>query len=107
MREGITLSVNQNARVDAWMQLGQVYEQIQVAADASLVDTRQVQLGGLVDSRRVNDLPLNGRNVYDLVSLLPGITGALANRAGQPGELHQYQWKPFAAQHISVGWRVQ
>ena len=41
-----------------------------------LVDTREVQLGGLIESRRVNDLPLNGRNVYQLVTTLPGVSSA-------------------------------
>lgn len=76
IRQGITLSVNQNARVDAVLEVGEVSEQIEVVDDAPLVDTRQAQLGGLVDSQRVNDLPLNGRNVYDLVSLLPGVASA-------------------------------
>jgi hypothetical protein len=76
VREGIPLSVNRNARVDAVLEIGQVAEEVRVVGDVPLVDTRQVQVGGLVDSRRVNELPLNGRNVYDLVSILPGVSGA-------------------------------
>ncbi len=73
VREGIVLTVNRNARVDAVLEVGQVTEEIRVLGDASVVDTRQVQLGGLVDSQRISELPLNGRNVYDLVSILPGV----------------------------------
>jgi hypothetical protein len=73
VRQGITLTVNRNARVDVPLEVGQVTEEVRVVGDVPLVDTRQVQLGSLVDSQRVNDLPLNGRNVYDLVSLLPGV----------------------------------
>lgn len=73
LREGINLSVNRNVRVDVRLEIGEVTETVKVTGDAPLVDTRQVQLGGLVDAQRVNDLPLNGRNVYDLVGILPGV----------------------------------
>ncbi len=76
VRQGIALNVNQNARVDARLEVGQVTEEILVTGEAPQVDTRQVQVGSLVDSRRVTDLPLNGRNVYSLVSMLPGVSGA-------------------------------
>jgi len=76
VRDGITLNVNSNARVDAVLEVGQVTEEVKVIGDVPLVDTRQVQVGGLVDARRVNELPLNGRNVYDLVILLPGVSSA-------------------------------
>ncbi|MBV9083114.1 MAG: carboxypeptidase regulatory-like domain-containing protein, partial [Acidobacteriaceae bacterium] len=65
-RSGVTLDVNQNARVDFTLQVGQANQVVQVTSDAPLVDTRDVQLGGTVDRQRVQDLPLNGRNVYDL-----------------------------------------
>ena len=74
VREGISLSVNQNARVDVVLEVGAVSQEIRVTENVALVDTRQAQIGGLVDSRRINDLPLNGRNVYDLVSILPGVS---------------------------------
>ena len=76
VREGITLAVNQNARVDVRLEVGQVSQEVRVTADVALVDARQVQIGGLVDIRRINDLPLNGRNVYSLVDLLPGVSGS-------------------------------
>src|SRR5215471_4090374 len=56
---GITLDVNQNRRVDFELRVGQVSEQVVIAGGAPLVDTHEVQLGGLVDTRRVADLPLN------------------------------------------------
>jgi hypothetical protein len=74
VREGVTLELNQNARVDFTLEIGKVTEEVRVTAEAALVDTRQAQLGGTVDERRVQDLPLNGRNVYDLVTILPGVS---------------------------------
>ena len=67
------LAVNQNLRVDAQLRVGQTSETVTVTAAAPLVDTRSGALTGLVDDRRVVDLPLNGRNVIALAATLPGI----------------------------------
>ncbi|MGH9469045.1 MAG: carboxypeptidase regulatory-like domain-containing protein [Terriglobia bacterium] len=85
VREGVGLSVNQNARVDVVLRLGQVTQSVVVKQNAPLVDTHDVQIGGLVDRQRVEDLPLNGRNVYSLVTLLPGVTSV--SLPDQPGPL--------------------
>ena len=74
--QGITLNVNQNARVDAKLELGQISQEVVVKGDLALVDTREAQVGGIVDEKRIIDLPLNGRNVYTLVQILPGISGS-------------------------------
>ena len=79
---GIRLDVNQNARVDFKLQPGQSTQVVQVTSDAPLVDTRDVQLGGTVDSQRVRDLPLNGRNVYDLTVLMPGVVNVSTSLTG-------------------------
>ncbi len=81
-RAGIELDVNQNARVDFTLQVGQATEVVQVTSDAPVVDTRDVQLGGTVDSQRVQDLPLNGRNVYDLTTLMPGVVNVTTSLTG-------------------------
>lgn len=74
--DGIILDVNRNARVDILLEVGQVSEKLEVVGDAAQVDTQQVQAGGLVDSRRIVDLPISGRNVYSLASILPGVAAA-------------------------------
>src|SRR5579884_672832 len=81
-RAGIVLDVNQNARVDFLLQVGGVNEVVEVKADATQVDTRDVQLGGTVDTKRVQDLPLDGRNVYDLMALMPGVTNVSTTLTG-------------------------
>jgi Carboxypeptidase regulatory-like domain/TonB-dependent Receptor Plug Domain/TonB dependent receptor len=82
VRPDVTLDVNQNARVDVRLELGQLSEEVVVKGGAPLVDTQQVQLGHVVDEKRIEDLPLNGRNPYSLVTLLPGVTSA--NLPSQP-----------------------
>lgn len=81
-RLGLKLDVNQNARINFTLQVGQATEVVQVTSDAPLVDTRGVQLGSTVDSQRVRDLPLNGRNVYDLTVLTPGVVNVNTSLTG-------------------------
>jgi outer membrane receptor for ferrienterochelin and colicin len=75
VHRGVVLEINQNARVDVKLELGAVTQEVVVQGDVASVDTHQAQLGSVVDTRRINDLPLNGRNVYSLVTQLPGVTG--------------------------------
>lgn len=70
---GVKLEVNQNARVDAALQVGSVTEAINVEAAAITVDTQGTTIGATVDNRRLTTIPLNGRNVLSLAQLLPGV----------------------------------
>ncbi|MBI4874736.1 MAG: TonB-dependent receptor [Acidobacteria bacterium] len=83
--DGTGLEVNQNVRIDARLTLGAVTESVQVTADAAQVDTYQTQVGAIVDTNRVNDLPLNGRNVYDLAITLPGVASTRFNTVSDSG----------------------
>ncbi len=72
VRDGITLSLNRNARVDLRLAVGALTERVNVFGDAPLVETTTNEMGSLVDQRRVAELPLNGRNTLSLISLVPG-----------------------------------
>lgn len=78
VRSGVELTVNQNVRLDAALEIGSVDTQVSVEASAPLVDTVTPTLSGLVDDRRVVDLPLNGRNVISLARIIPGVLGVSA-----------------------------
>lgn len=75
---GVSVTTNQNVRVDARLEIGAVAESVQVTGEAPLVDTRSSTVGTLIDSRRVLELPMNGRNVIALAGLLPGATQVAA-----------------------------
>jgi hypothetical protein len=75
VRSGIDLSINQNLRVDAALEVGSLETQVTVTGSAPLVDTISPTLSGLIDDRRVVDLPLNGRNIMSLAGVLPGVLG--------------------------------
>src|SRR5258708_8382367 len=72
VRSGVDLSINQNLRVDAGLEVGSIETQVTVHGTAPLVDTVSPVLSGLIDDRRVVDLPLNARNAMSLAGILPG-----------------------------------
>ena len=51
------------------MEVGQVTEQVQVQANAAMVETRNVGVGQVIENQRILELPLNGRQVTDLITL--------------------------------------
>jgi len=72
-RTGIVLNADENARVDLKLELGETSRSITVSADAALVDTSKSMQVTLVDSARMQDLPLNGRDAASLQLLQPGV----------------------------------
>jgi hypothetical protein len=72
----VNLSVGTTIRVDFPLALGARAEVVTVEAGAALIETESAQLGEHVRGRQIEDLPLNGRNVYDLMQLAPGAANA-------------------------------
>ncbi|MFZ1010046.1 MAG: carboxypeptidase regulatory-like domain-containing protein [Candidatus Sulfotelmatobacter sp.] len=69
---GVTLDAGTIARVDVKMQLGAAREVVEVTGEASQVNTEEAKLAITVGTAQIENLPLNGRNVYDLMQLAPG-----------------------------------
>ena len=72
VRDGITVSVGQVVRVDLTLEVGNISETVTVSGEASPIDIEQGRVSTLVDSKRILDMPLNGRNIYALMTLAPG-----------------------------------
>lgn len=66
---------SQTVRLNIVLQLGSVSEKITVEAAVPKVDTEEGRISGLSTSHDVQDLPLNGQIVYDLIALAPGVSG--------------------------------
>ena len=78
----VELLVGQAAEVNLQLSLSVVQESVTVTAEAPLIDTTQSKLGGNVDPKQMQELPVNGRNWMDLVTLAPG---ARSNEASSDG----------------------
>src|SRR5436853_2390335 len=65
---GIVLQVSSNPVIDVALQVGQVSETVEVQANASQVETRSAGVGQVFENQRLLELPLNGRNVTDLIT---------------------------------------
>ncbi len=78
VQTGIVLAVGSSPAVDATLQLGTTTQEIVVQSSAPLVETRSVSIGQLVETQRILELPLNGRQPTDLI-VLSG--AAVANNA--------------------------
>jgi hypothetical protein len=72
---GIVLQVSANPEINIVMAVGQVAETVEVQADAALVETRNTGVGQVIDNVRVMELPLNGRQVTELIILSGAAVG--------------------------------
>ncbi len=84
-RERITLTVDQVARIDFVMEVGDVTESVVVEAGAPLVETSSATVGQVVNNRTITELPLNGRQFLQLATLAPGVATGISFGARQPG----------------------
>ena len=69
----VTVQIDTPSRVDAQMQVGDITQTVEVSSQADLVQTDSATLGQVVEGRQVDEMPLSGRNVMNLVSLVPGV----------------------------------
>ncbi len=74
VHKGITLSVGSSPVVDFSLPVGQAQQTVTVEAEVSQVDTQSTAVGALVEGAQIRDLPLNGRNFTQLMTLAPGVT---------------------------------
>jgi hypothetical protein len=72
-QSGVTLEIDQTARVDASLDVGSTGETVQVTAAAPIVNTSNPELGRTVENREIVELPIVNRNVYTLLDLTPGV----------------------------------
>ncbi len=83
VQENIQVQVDENRRVPVRMDLGAVNESVTVQADVAQVETRSAALRQVVDSARIVELPLNGRNPLQLQFLVAGSSGSSDPSGGQ------------------------
>jgi hypothetical protein len=78
----IEVQVQQTVRLDLEMAIGSVTETVEVSGSVQLLTTENATLGHVVENKRIVELPLNGRNYLQLVSLAPNTSTGFPS-AGQ------------------------
>jgi hypothetical protein len=73
LRSSVRLSVDDQLTIDFQLEVGALTEQITVEGQASILDTTSNTLGAVIESKRIVDLPLNGRDPLSLATLVPGV----------------------------------
>jgi Carboxypeptidase regulatory-like domain/TonB dependent receptor len=73
VREGIVLHVQDRLSLNFNLKVGSVKEEVVVSGSEPLLQTETADVGNVIDTQRVNDLPLNGRRYADLALLEPGV----------------------------------
>lgn len=79
------LTVNQTARVDVKLEVGEVSQSVEITDVAPILQTESTQTGDSIDSAKLTNLPLNNRNFVSLTLLIPGAVSP--NPSGMNGRL--------------------
>src|SRR5713101_2067885 len=83
---GVEVGVDQIRTIDIVLHVGAKAEVVEVQADAALTQTETSKLGEIIDHRKVEDLPLNGRDFAQLARLNPGVASSGGGGGQQGGE---------------------
>src|SRR6266550_3529774 len=82
-RTPIVVEVQQSAKIDVTLPVGQANETVEVTAETPLLQSETSSLGQVVEQRKANELPLNGRNIYTLAEIAPSVIPQ-GNTTGSP-----------------------
>ncbi len=75
LRESVNVGSSETVRLDFTLEVSGVQESVTVTTNAPLVETEQGRVSGQVDRMQLQEMPLSGRNLYNLIALQPGVTG--------------------------------
>jgi Carboxypeptidase regulatory-like domain len=71
VRNPVTVQVQQDTHVEAALQVGEVSQVVEVTSETPLLQAETSSLGQVVEQRKANELPLNGRNIFNLITVSP------------------------------------
>jgi hypothetical protein len=90
-RTSVIVEVQQETRVDAALTVGQVTETVEVTSQIPLLQTESSSLGQVVEQRKADELPLNGRNIFNLITVSPAAV-AQGGSGGSPVGQNPFSW---------------
>jgi hypothetical protein len=90
-RPGVVVEVQQDTHIDAALTVGQVSETIEVTGEVPLLQIETSSLGQVVEQRKADELPLNGRNIFNLITVSPAAV-AQGGSGGSPVGQNPFSW---------------
>jgi hypothetical protein len=91
IKSDVTLHVQDALEVNFEMVLGSAVESVRVEGDTLPLDTESSTVGTVVEQRKANELPLNGRNVFNLIVLAPSVVPQ-GSSTGTPVGVNPFGW---------------
>ena len=85
IQRNVEVTAGANVRLDFGLAVGGVTEEVVVSGQATMVESRSATQSNLIDDQRVQDLPMNGRNVVALAGTYAGVTSIRANQDTSDG----------------------
>jgi len=98
VRSNIELQVQQTAKIDFTLVVGQAAQTVEVSSTALLLATESATVGTVIEQKSIVELPLNGRNFLQLVALSPNVTYGFA----APNNVQRRQGGSRTEQNISI-----
>lgn len=83
-QSGIHLDAGTTAVINEQLHPGQVSQEVEVVADASVIEPARVDIGANLSATQVSNAPLSSRNPYDFVLFQPGVSGVPNQELGIP-----------------------
>jgi Carboxypeptidase regulatory-like domain len=90
-RTPVTVEVQQSTHVEAVLQVGEVSQVVEVTSQTALLQTESASLGQVVEQRKADELPLNGRNIFNLITVSPAAV-AQGGAGGSPVGENPFSW---------------
>jgi len=87
----VIVDVEQTVRIDLTLQVGEASQTIEVTGETPLLQSETSSLGQVVEGRKVEELPLNGRNVFNLITLAPSVVPQ-GSAGGTPVGVNPFGW---------------
>lgn len=82
VQTGIELNVGQSASLDITMKIEALAERITVVAETPLIEPTKIEVSQVIESRRIENLPISGRNFVDFVLLSPKVAPGRSSLGG-------------------------
>jgi len=100
----LALSVNQVSRIDFKLQVGGVEEVVDVVAVSPNIDKTTSSMSTVIDSKQVENLPLNGRNFTQLITLAPGVNRGVpgGQASGESGNTETFRYGEVGGAAVSA-----